>query len=195
MAKQDDIVDAAVAILAEHGSDGLTAARLAATARVSKGNLFHHFPTLDDVVLAAFERFVLGMHSVSDPPATSLREWLLSLGADAAHSVDEAPAVTGAYLAFVSRARADDRLRGRLADVAEQAEHAFAATIARLAPDLPDPAALATMLLVAGDGLAVHRQMFPERAAEQWAGWRRLVDAIAPETLGTADHAPKGDAR
>jgi AcrR family transcriptional regulator len=181
--KRDHIVYAAIELLATVGPEGLSAATLAAAAGVSKANVFHHFRTIDDVVLEAFELFLLGMQAFSPEPGKSLRDWLLALGAETAQLLDDQQQQAGAYFAFAVRARTDPRLQARLAETVTEAEAGFAAIIEALTTGLSDAEirALAGLLMIAGDGLAIHRHLFPERAAEQQAAWRALVDRIAPQ--------------
>lgn len=182
--KRQQIIDGAVRLMTEKGAAGLTASALAAEAGVSKANVFHHFQTLDDVVLAAFEQFLLGMEAFSPQPGMRFRDWLLGLGIETAEMMDEHAPLAGAYLAFVSRARSDERLRKRMAETVAIAEEGFAAAIDALTPATFTPAetrALASLILIAGDGLALHRHLFPERAAEQEIAWRSFVDRIAAD--------------
>jgi AcrR family transcriptional regulator len=182
--KRQEIIDAAIRLMANKGATGLTAAALAAEASVSKANVFHHFATLDDVVLAAFEQFLLGMEAFSPKPGMTLRAWLEGLGLETVTLMEAQRSLTGAYFAFVSRAQGDERLRQRMAETVSLGEQGFAAAITALAPCRFTPAettALASLILIAGDGLAVHRHLFPERAAGQDAAWRCFVDRIVPQ--------------
>lgn len=182
--KRDEIIAAAVRVLARDGAAGLTAASLALEAGVSKANIFHHFDTLNAVVLAAFETFLLGMDGMHPQPGTPLQQWLLALGAETAAQMDGDPALAGAYFAFAARAQTDPDLRRRLAQLAGMAEDHFAAGLQLLAPERFTPAErrrLAALILITGDGLALHRQLFPERGESQLAAWTAFVDGIAPE--------------
>lgn len=182
--KRQEIVEAAVRLLGTVGPEGLSAAALAAEAGVSKANVFHHFRTIDDVVLEAFELFLLSMAAFSPEPGTSLREWLLALGAETTQLADQERELAGAYFAFAVRAQADPRLQARLAETVTAAEAGFATAVSALAPGrftAAETQALASLLMIAGDGLAIHRHLFPERAAQQQAAWRALVDRIAPQ--------------
>ena len=187
--KRDEIIAAAIRLLAREGAAGLTAASLAREAGISKANVFHHFDTLNAVVLAAFELFLLGMDNMRPQPGTGLRDWLLALGAETAAQMDDDPALAGAYFAFAARAQADPDLRRRLAQLAETAEAHFAEALALLAPERfthQERSRLAALILITGDGLAMHRQLFPERRGSQLAAWAVFVDAIAPEESGLA---------
>jgi AcrR family transcriptional regulator len=185
--KRQDIIEAAVRLMAQGGPEALKASALAAAAGVSKANLFHHFGTLDAVVLAAFEQFFLGLESVQGKAPASLRDWLLGLGAETGTSMNEAPPLSRAYFAFVARAMADAALKRRIGEIADMARAAFAETIRRFRPaaSTEESEALAGLVLIAGDGLALHRGLFPERAGQQDAAWRAFVDLIAPKESET----------
>ena len=55
---RERLLDSAEAVLAEHGSQGLTLAAVAAHARVSKGGLLYHFANKDALITALVERLV-----------------------------------------------------------------------------------------------------------------------------------------
>lgn len=182
--KRDEIVAAAVRLMAREGAAGLTAVNLAREAGVSKANIFHHFETLNAVVLAAFEAFLLGMQAMHPEPGTPLRDWLLVLGAETVAQMDADPQLAGAYFAFATRAQSDPDLRLRLTRLVQTAELQFAAGLELLAPATFSDAErrdLAALILITGDGLAMHRQLFPDRSESQRAAWRAFVDNIAPE--------------
>jgi len=183
--RKQHIVDAAIRLMAEGGPEALTASALAKAAGISKATLFHHFGSLDDIVLASFDRYMMSLQSVSGPLPASLREWLLALGAEAAESVARDTQLANAYFGFVMRAKTEPRLRARLAGIAAGAETAFYDIIRQLAPALGEDEAhrLAALVLVAGDGLALHHDLFPQRAAAVDGGWRALVDLVAPEEM------------
>jgi len=181
--KRQAIIEAALALLAEGGGEALTASALAARAGVSKANVFHHFPRLDDIVLEALEAFIMGMPSMWPDAGTPVRDWLLALGTDTISTMDADPALSGAYFAFVSRAQGNPALRQRLAEIVGAARGHFEAVLVHLAPERftqEEAEALAGLLLLTLDGLALHRQLVPECAAEQATAWAALVDRIAP---------------
>jgi AcrR family transcriptional regulator len=55
---RDRLLDSAEAVLAEHGSHGLTLAAVAAHAGVSKGGLLYHFASKDALITALIERLI-----------------------------------------------------------------------------------------------------------------------------------------
>lgn len=181
--KRGEIIDAAIRLLASRGGEGLTAAALVSEAGVSKANLFHHFEGLDDIVMAAFERFLLDMESFSPRPGGSLRGWLLALGGETQALMDERGPLAGAYLAFAARARSDPRLLRTHGRDRRPGRGGLRRGHRGMLPGGTSPEevrSLATLVMIAGDGLAMHRYLFPGRAESQRAAWRSLVDRIAP---------------
>ena len=55
---RDRLLDSAEAVLAEHGSQGLTLAAVAERAGVSKGGLLYHFAGKDALITALIERLI-----------------------------------------------------------------------------------------------------------------------------------------
>ena len=180
---RQSIIEAATALMSSGGPEALTASALAEAAGVSKATLFHHFKSLDDIVLEAFEQFIMALPSIGGDAPASLREWLLALGSDTTAAVGDAPRLSRAYFAFVSRAQSDERLRRRLAEIIEAVVLAFESSLAGYRPaSTPERrTALANLVLIAGDGLAIHRGLFPERSQSQEAAWRAFVDLVAPQ--------------
>ncbi len=56
-ARQRQIADAALVLIADGGPQRLTAAELARAVGLADGSLFRHFPSMDAIVLAAVDRF------------------------------------------------------------------------------------------------------------------------------------------
>ena len=57
---RERLLDSAEAVLAEHGSQGLTLAAVAARAGVSKGGLLYHFASKDALITGLLERLIAG---------------------------------------------------------------------------------------------------------------------------------------
>lgn len=57
MDTRQQAIDAAFSVIAECGVPGATYRKIAAQARLSPGTLTYHFPTIDDLLLAAFRQF------------------------------------------------------------------------------------------------------------------------------------------
>ena len=57
MDTRQQAIDAAFHVIAESGVQGATYRKIAAQARLSPGTLTYHFPSIDDLLLAAFRQF------------------------------------------------------------------------------------------------------------------------------------------
>lgn len=182
--KRQGIIDAALRLLATNGLDGFTASALAAAAGVSKANLFHHFESLEDIVLESFEQYAMGLELMQPKPGTSFRDWLVGMGAASFGLEGEGAVLARAYTVFVAKALFDERLRQRVRLTVERACESFAEVVADRYPgtlERDEARALASLIFMTGDGLALHLQAFPERRAVILASWALFVDRIAPD--------------
>jgi AcrR family transcriptional regulator len=178
--KRDDILAAVVVVLSRDGLQGLSAAALAAEAGVSKANLFHHFGSVDEIVLEAFSRFALGLEMLDPPKGTGLREWLIGMG-DASFGMDAA--ATGfsrAYFVFVSKALFDAKLRLQVLGTVNAASDVVQRIVGEMVGK-EDAARLGDLIFMAGDAMALQLLAFPERRERVMAAWALFVDQIAPD--------------
>lgn len=170
------LCDAAVDLLSEVGYERLTTAQIAQRAGVSKGAQAHHYPSKDDLLVAAFQ------HLLSQWEAK--RESYARLHGDHATMADLLEnmwrRVFGRpdYLASMEvmlAARHHPTLRKRLREVLEGWTVARDETFRRLVP-LQDPEKLATFLqvnfcvlrgLALFDGLAENKKL-PQRVLAMW---------------------------
>lgn len=178
--KREAILAAVVPVLAAGGLQGLSASALAAEAGVSKANLFHHFSSVDEIVLEAFREFALGLEMMDPPEGTGLRDWLTGMG-EASFGMD--PAALGfsrAYFVFVSKALFDERLRLIVLGTVNEASAVVHRIVAQMAGEA-DAARLADLIFMTGDAMAIHLLAFPERRERVMAAWELFVDRIAPD--------------
>src|SRR5271166_3596898 len=56
--RQEQIVEAAVAIIAEQGIQNLSLSEIETRAGMSRGQLTYYFPAKEDILLAAFDRLI-----------------------------------------------------------------------------------------------------------------------------------------
>src|SRR5271169_3902499 len=69
--RRQQIVDAAVEIIAEQGLPSLSLSEIEKRAGMSRGQLTYYFPAKEDILLAVFDRLVLLMHQRIGEPAAS----------------------------------------------------------------------------------------------------------------------------
>ncbi|WP_432561133.1 TetR/AcrR family transcriptional regulator [Kineococcus sp. SYSU DK003] len=83
--RRDRIVDSVLDVIAEHGTAGATYRTVAEAADVPLGSMTYHFPTRDDMLLAAFTRLADTMHARFDrvlaelPEGTDPREGVVQI--------------------------------------------------------------------------------------------------------------------
>lgn len=169
------IIDAAVTVLGRDGPDGFSASALAREVGVSKATLFHHFPSIDEIPTAAFERMIAGSLAIDMKPNASLAETVEILGRGTAELVRSQRGFFNAYLALMSRAMFDERLRTQLQAsgdaLLERLRALFSPKLARS----EDAAAFARLVAMQLDGSAIHRMAFGNDK-EIDAAWGLLVE-------------------
>ena len=81
---RDRILDAAQTILLRDGGDRLTIASVAKEARISKGGLFYHFASKQELVEGLIERYTrefdLLLESAGDSPGSAIDTYIRSAG-------------------------------------------------------------------------------------------------------------------
>src|SRR5437667_5134552 len=72
--RRDQIVEAAVAVIAEQGLQNLSLSEIEAKAGMSRGQLTYYFPTKEEILLAVFDHLVLLMYQRIGEPAAAGQE-------------------------------------------------------------------------------------------------------------------------
>ncbi|MCU1557762.1 MAG: transcriptional regulator, TetR family [Microbacteriaceae bacterium] len=109
------LLDAAVTVVAEHGSGALTHRAAAAAAGVSVASVTYHFPSIGDLREAMFDhagsRIGLAFRSVVEAASASVEDVPEISASFAAHLVTERRADTSAVLEMIIAAGHDPNLR------------------------------------------------------------------------------------
>lgn len=144
---RDRLLDAAEAVLAEHGSQGLTLAAVAERAGVSKGGLLYHYATKDALVRALIERLVAGFDSLVESFRLERPGWYTRAYVEATFAVlaDQDPELARRRWAALCAAATDPILRAPLAEAQRRWSNE------RLAEE-PDPD-LGQLVRFAADGV------------------------------------------
>lgn len=177
------IIEAAVTVLGRDGPDGFSAAALAREVGVSKATIFHHFRSIDDIPLAAFERLVAATLGGETPEDGSLPGLLSRIGAENLAFMRKRKDFLRAYKVFVGRAMFDPRLSAELRTSIGELLVRMRASMRPFLHDDAEAAALARLTGAVFDGLALHMLSMGDDA-EIDAAWRlfvRLAEA-RPET-------------
>ena len=176
------IIDAAVAILGREGPEGFSASALAREVGVSKATLFHHFASLDEIPLAAFDRLIGQILDLAPPGDAPLGETLARFGEGTFAVVEERREVLGAYLVFLGKAMFDQRLRERFRLSGESLLARMCAMFAPHTKSQEEAAALARLTAIVLDGMALHALALGDRAGIERA-WALFCETVSRERI------------
>jgi AcrR family transcriptional regulator len=169
------IIDAAIIVLGRGGPDAFSAASLAREVGVSKATLFHHFPSIDEIPTAAFERMIADNLAIDMPLNASLADTIEFLGRGSAELARSRRGFFKAYFVLMARAMFDDRLRAQLQASGDALLGRLRALLAPKLAEGEDAAAFARLVAIQLDGSAIHRMAFGNDG-EIDAAWRPLVE-------------------
>jgi AcrR family transcriptional regulator len=160
--RRQEIVEAAVALADTVGLDRVTSRDVAAELGVASGLIHHYFPTVDDLVTAAFEQTAQTQHDEDERACRDLSP-VDALQALVLRALDMAtPAARiwmSAWVAAPRRPELSERVEKRmragldlLADLLRRGHHAGVFQV-------PEPAVSALRILVLLDGVLVQTSM------------------------------------
>jgi AcrR family transcriptional regulator len=180
------LLDATVQALVELGWSGTTTTEVVRRAGVSRGAQVHHFPTKDDLVLAAVEHLLL--RRVADfaaafaDVAPAQRTHGAALDLLWTHCFGQN---FDAWLELAVAARSDALLRGRLVEMEKRFWNAALDTFASLFPEAADDAFARVALRLTFavlDGMAIGRliEIDPTELAEVLDAFKALTAPFFP---------------
>jgi AcrR family transcriptional regulator len=172
--RREEIVEAAVAIIAEEGLQHLSLSAIEEKAGMSRGQLTYYFPTKEDILLAVFDRMIAMMHererAGEGPPGCPRFEpgWERIRGFLEFFVLHppEAPEFHALQYTFLSQIGHRDDFRERLASLYEHWRSHLAGDFAREMPadngrPVVSPRTLATFVQALLHGLAIQRVADP----------------------------------
>jgi len=182
--RRAQILEAALDCFASKGFHAATMDDLVRASGLSKGSLYWHFESKEDVFLALFDAFA----------ATSFAEWdaLIAAGCDTLEAAERATlgkldSIGGqrglsAWVEFFAHPQARERFAQVYREVRGRLEHSLsremdAGTLRRQAPD-----ELAASITACGEGLLLQAMVDPDfDLLRHWASTRQLIQrGIAP---------------
>jgi AcrR family transcriptional regulator len=172
---RDRLLDSAEAVLAEHGSQGLTLAAVAARAGVSKGGLLYHFAGKDALITALLERLVEGFDELIESYRQERPGWYTRAYVEATFAVLTAPdfEVARRRWAAASAAATDPALKQPFA----RAQRRW---LSERLEEEPDPD-LGQLVRLAADGLWEAAELDPSLLGpERLGALRARLLALAP---------------
>jgi AcrR family transcriptional regulator len=173
--RREEILDASRRCFARHGYGGATVARLEQETGLSRGAIFHYFPSKDDLFMALTER-----------DADLIADLWGERGFEGALEaiVDQDPAWLGVYVEALQRLRTDEAFRERWTRRGDRSYRTVGAALedgkkaGRLRDDIPS-ATLSTYLGVVLDGLVLRAALgYPLPDREQLLSLVR--EGVAP---------------
>ena len=172
------IVQASLVLIARDGLVGLTGAALSREAGVSKATVFHHFPTLDQVPLAALDHVLEGLVAAFQHHE-SARGYLLQAGRDVLRLTAEGEDEALVMNALLTSAGQHPELKRRMASLSMMYRDQMATELLALAPHAAPERAreVADIAVTAIDGLATHLALTGEKERLERA-WDQLVESL-----------------
>lgn len=145
MARRDEVLDAAIKLLAERGSRGLNHRAVDAAADVPEGTTSNHFRSRNDLILGICDRFTAHTTELAgseNPPDIIDREQFRKLLASRAHAVLDSHAHgMRAFQILLLESAANPALADKLAPIVEGHIAELATQLAHLGATRPDDAA------------------------------------------------------
>jgi AcrR family transcriptional regulator len=178
-----EILNAALTLLGRGGADAFSAAALARAANVSKATIFHHFASVDEILLAACDwRSSLELEARQP---TSARAYLDGLGQQLVWAAESDPVLLKAQAVFVTRAIFDREMNVRLSEGgADMHRLVVEALRTRLPSSVSDAEidSVARLAEMALDGLMLNLAMrSPDERAQLQHAWTLMVDLLLAE--------------
>jgi AcrR family transcriptional regulator len=171
--RREQIVEAAVAIIAEQGLQNLSLSEIEKKAGMSRGQLTYYFPAKEDILLAVFDRLLhemyqrIGTPTVKKSEEASAWPWIRHLLETVPESPRVSPDFNRLQYSFLAQMGHRDDFRRRLANLYEEWRQnmgrGLQADLARRRPVRPVSArALATLIQAILHGLAMQHAADPK---------------------------------
>ncbi|MEU5727424.1 TetR family transcriptional regulator [Micromonospora sp. NPDC047738] len=179
--RQEQLLDAAIAILGGQGVRHLTHRAVDAAAGLPAGSTSNYFKTRDALVEAVVDRFAMREQAVWETIAGLVRpntpdELASALAAFVHRATGEERATTLARYSLFVEAALRPTLRQKLAETAEAIRDWAAQWLRDLGS--ADPHADSRLILDQLDGIMLHRLAFPDPTAEPTQQITKLVRAV-----------------
>lgn len=106
------ILTAAIEILGSDGQKGLSSQKVIERAGISKGTLYHHFSSMDDLLIAVMTFFCEGLsREISEHKFNSIGDFLNYLGEKTLTEIVQNEKLCMAFLSFYEKAIFDEKYR------------------------------------------------------------------------------------
>jgi AcrR family transcriptional regulator len=170
------ILLAAVQLMGREGPEHFTASALAREAGVSKGTLFHHFSSLDEIPLASLEEVLGDAMTRLEDDELPLDGYLQGMGREM-ETIAGDERFLNAYFVFFIKGIFDPRMRERLAAGTFRLHQQVTRALARRLAPGEDVEAVARLTEVILDGMALHHLLMGDHDVLDRA-WHRFITLV-----------------
>lgn len=174
------ILNAAITIIAENGIKEVSAAKLAAATGVSKSNIFHHFKSIDEILIGVLHILFNDLLTPMTLEYQDLEEFLKSIGQSVFHVPEEHLNLFKAFFSFYHEGMFNSEYQKVLASYTGQITELISKQLAQLAPNPVAQETLesvATILFSMIDGMGLHYLLNGDGPDYEQA-WRLQVQLI-----------------
>ncbi len=176
---RNEILNAALTLLGRGGPQAFSAGALAREVNVSKATIFHHFASVDEILLAACD-WRQSLELEGHQP-NSARAYLDGLGQQLVQAAQRDPVLLKAQAVFVTRAIFDREINARLAEAASNMHRRVVEALrSRLPATISDAEIepVAQLTEMALDGLMINLVMRTDEQEQFQRAWTLMVDLL-----------------
>lgn len=174
------ILNAAITIIAENGIKEVSAAKLATATGVSKSNIFHHFKSIDDILIGVLHILFNDLLVPMTLEYPDVEEFLKSIGKSVFHVPEEHLNLFKAFFSFYHEGMFNSEYQKVLASYTGQITELISKQLAQLAPIPVAQETLestATIILSMIDGMGLH-YLLNGNGLHYEQAWRLQVQLI-----------------
>lgn len=153
------IISAAIEIISENGIKELSAAKLAKATAMSKSNIFHHFKSIDEILLEVLNIIFQELLEPLTLEYKNLEEFLNIIGQSSYNVPEEYLKVFKAFFSFYHEGMFNVEYKKTLASCTDQITNLIYKQLKRLSPGDSTEETLysaATIILSMMDGMGLH---------------------------------------
>ena len=150
------IVRCAFELLGDSGADGFSASKLASAAGVSKATLFHHFRSVDEILVEAFDIWSCQLFAADPSEPKDLYDALTSLGKQTFDTVSRDQSFLRAFFVLLNKAMFDAQLNAKVEQLTGRAIEDLSIKIRPFVKSRGVAADLARTVLMQLDGACLH---------------------------------------
>lgn len=171
------ILKCTIRLLGTNGPNALSAGAIAKELGISKATVFHHFPSLTQIPLEAFELLFEDFVDWQPPPRMTLRQLLEALGSMTFTMLDERADFLRAYYVFFGIAMFDEALKKRQKDYLALVAARITSHFVQVGLEKRVAKRCANMALVVLDGIALHALAADNRPElrRSWMAFSNMV--------------------